>query len=121
MKRGETGRKGEEEAEKHLQEKGFCILKRNFKNKYAEIDIIAQDKKEKEGLVFVEVRSTSVDYFGTPEETISKKKIRKLKQNALAYVTFEKHNGPYRIDIICVSFYENGELKSINHYENITN
>ena len=118
MKKGEIGRKGEEAAEEHLKEKGFRVLKRNYKNKYAEIDMVA---KKGEETVFVEVRSTSTEYFGTPEETVNQRKIEKLKKNVLAYTTFENVEGPFRIDLICVSFNRKGELEEIKHYENITN
>ena len=89
MKKGEIGRKGEEAAEEHLKEKGFRVLKRNYKNKYAEIDMVA-----KKG-----------------EETVNQRKIEKLKKNVLAYTTFENVEGPFRIDLICVSFNRKGELE----------
>ncbi|MCK4948091.1 MAG: YraN family protein [Candidatus Aureabacteria bacterium] len=39
-----TGSLGESIAKKHLKRKGYDILKQNYKNKYAEIDLIARDK-----------------------------------------------------------------------------
>jgi len=48
----EMGKKAEDLAVKALVKKGFQIIKRNFQNKFGEIDIIAKDK---DILVFVEV------------------------------------------------------------------
>ncbi len=70
-----TGKRGEEIAKEYLEKKGYKIVERNYKTKYAEIDLVAKRKNE---LVFVEVRTKIGDYFGTPEETIDKRKLRKL-------------------------------------------
>jgi len=111
-----TGEKGEEVASDYLKRKGFDILERNYKNKHSEIDIVAK----KEGvLVFVEVRSTNSLFFGTPEETIDFRKMRKLEKNALAYTFFNDYEGEYRVDVVTVVFEEN-KIKEINHYENVT-
>ena len=42
MKGGEAGRFGENEACRYLIEKGYEILARNYRSRYGEIDIIAQ-------------------------------------------------------------------------------
>jgi len=61
----EFGKRGEKLAEDHLISKGYKILKKNWRFKRAEIDIIAKDK---EGiLVFVEVKTRSYTYYGEPE------------------------------------------------------
>ncbi len=116
MKNLETGKKGEEEAKEYLKRKGYKVLKKNYKNKYGEIDIIVQKSDE---LVFVEVRSKTERDFGTPEETVKEKKKKKLKQNALAYTTFNNYEGFYRIDLICIVFSKKGSLLRITHYEDM--
>lgn len=118
MKRGEVGKKGEKIVSDYLKEKGFQVLFQNYKNKYMEIDIIA---KKNDVLHFVEVRSTATDFFGTPEETVRHKKIKKIKQNALAYITFQKYRGEFSVDLACVFFSKNGEVEKINYYESIIN
>ncbi len=105
-------------AEKYLRKKGFSVLERNYKNKYGEIDIIAQSG---DVLVFVEVRSSSTQNFGSPEETVDHKKMEKMKKNALALTTLWKWEGACRLDLVCVFLYKNGELKKVEHYEDITN
>ncbi len=112
----ELGRTGEDIAEKYLIKHGYEILKRNLKTKRAEIDIIA---KKNGILVFIEVRSKTNNNFGTPEETINKKKRWKLEQNARGYVSFKKYQGIYRIDAICIIFDKDRKVEKLNHYENI--
>ncbi len=109
------GDKGEDIAENYLKKKGYKIIERNFKTRSLEIDIIA----EKENiLVFVEVRSKTKNNFGTPEETIDFKKLRKLKSNAEKYINYKKYNGVCRIDAICIIFKNKNKVK-LNHYKNI--
>jgi len=96
-----------------LKEKGYLILERNFANRFGEIDIIAKDK---DILVFVEVKAkTGVD-FGLPEEMVNKKKLEKIRHMALIYTQGE--NLPSRIDIIAIVF-DNNQLLRLTHYENV--
>ena len=90
----EVGRIGEELAREFLKKQGYKIIEQNYKTKYAEIDLVAIYKEE---LVFIEVRTKVGENFGTPEETINKKKMRKLRSNAIAYTSIKKWNGFLRI------------------------
>ena len=111
-----TGRMGQEIAREYLEKKGYKTIEQNYKTKYAEIDLVSRDKNE---LVFIEVRTKRGEDFGTPEETINNKKMRKLWGNAKAYTVFKKWQGPYRVDAICVVLRYNNKIERINHYENI--
>jgi putative endonuclease len=112
----EVGKRGEDLAEEYLKKEGYCVLAKNYKNKYGEIDIIINKGKE---LIFVEVRSKTEEKFGSPEETVKKKKKEKLEKNALAYTAFHNYNGAYRIDLICVVFSAKGNVLRITHHKNI--
>ena len=114
-----TGQIGEEIAKKYLEQKGYKILEQNAKSKFGEIDLIAQDKKE---LVIVEVRTKIGDMYGTPEESLTKKKLHKLKLNAISYVARKKWKGDYRIDAVCIvlAYGEDNKAEKIEHYKNIT-
>jgi len=113
----DTGRRGEEIAKEYLEKKGYKIIEQNYKTKYAEIDLIA---RQKEDLVFVEVRTKTGEDSGSPEETINKKKLKKLLGNAIAYVARTKWKNAYRIDGICIVLKKDHSLERLNHYENIT-
>ena len=43
----------------------------------------------------------------------------RLQRNAAAYIHRKKHNGPYRIDAVCLVIDEHEGLRRIDHYENI--
>ena len=110
----EMGKKAEDLAVKALVKKGFQIIKRNFQNKFGEIDIIAKDK---DILVFVEVKAKSGIEFGLPEEMIGKGKLAKIRHMATIY-----NNGKEvkcRIDIVAVVLDLEGNLFRLTHYENV--
>ena len=113
-----TGQIGEEIAKRYLEDKGYKILEQNAKNKFGEIDIVAQHKKE---LVFVEVRTKIGDIYGRPEESLTKKKLRKLRLNAISYVVRNNWKGDYRIDAVCIvlSPSKHNVPEVVEHYESI--
>jgi len=111
-----TGKLGEDIAKKYLESKGYKIIEQNYKTKYGEIDLVAKKRNE---LIFVEVRTKKGENFGTPEETIDKKKLRKLWGNTKAYAAWKKWQGPYRIDAVCLVLKYDNAVERINHYESI--
>jgi len=113
----EVGRSGEAVAKQYLQKNGYNIIEENYKTKYSEIDLIARDKNT---LVFLEVRAKSGELFGTPEESITRNKVRTLIKNANAYVARKGYNKNYRIDVVCVVFRKDKQVRRISHYKNIT-
>jgi Holliday junction resolvase-like predicted endonuclease len=57
--------------------------------------------------------------FGAPEESLNKKKLRKLWLNARGYINFKKWQGPYRIDAVCIVLNPDNTINRLNHYPNI--
>jgi len=113
----QTGNIGEDIAQKYLKDQGYKILERNFKTKYAEIDLVAKQKDE---IIFVEVKTRRGLNFGSPEEALTKKKLSKLWLNAQGYINFKKWQRPYRIDAICIVLNPDNTVNYFNHYQNIT-
>lgn len=74
---------GEEIAAEHLVGAGYKILERNFRCPLGEIDIVARDR---ETLVFVEVRSRRTDNYGSPLESVGFSKQKKLSLVAAYYL-----------------------------------
>ncbi len=81
------GASGEQQAAEFLKEKGYKILETNFSNKIGEIDIIAKDK---EFVVFVEVKARSSKAFGLPSEAVNFHKQQKIRKVALSYLKSKK-------------------------------
>ncbi len=110
-----TGRSGEDVAARTLQDKGYTILERNFGSKFGEIDIIAKDKNT---LVFVEVKAKTGIAFGSPEEMVGRGKLQRIRNMATIYM-----NGTSvscRIDVVAIVLGDNNEVVRLTHYENVT-
>ena len=114
------GKEGEEIARKHLEESGFELIEANYSNDIGEVDLIMKDK---EWLVFVEVKLKIGDKFGNPEEMIGKNKINQIKRVAQIYLmlnqNLKRQFVKYRIDAVCIVKGINGEIERIKHYRNI--
>lgn len=110
----QTGKLAEDLATQALTAKNYQILQRNFQNRYGEIDIVAKDK---EILVFVEVKAKKGLNFGSPEEMINPFKLKKVQNMAIVYM--KGQNLPCRIDVIAVVLSATDELISLTHYENV--
>ncbi len=99
MFRRSRGKEAENIACKFIKRHGLKVIKKNFRSKFGEIDIIALDKNT---LVFLEVRSVSSLKFGLPEESITSSKKRKLVNTAQVFIknneTMKKYS--YRFDFI---------------------
>lgn len=121
-----VGKMGEEIAAKHLRQKGYKILEKNWKTKFGELDLIASKNPPDGGqaiLVFVEVKLKIGDDFGTPEEMITPRKLQQVQNTAISYLqqnpNIERMHSGYRIDAVCMVLDDNREIVRIHHYENI--
>ena len=111
-----VGQIGEDLARKYLEERGYSILEQNYKTRYSEVDLVAEKNGE---MIFVEVRTKVGENFGTPEDTLNRKKLSKVRFNALSYAGYKKWQGPIKIDAICIVLNPNHTVLRLNHYENI--
>ncbi len=112
------GEIGENLAIKFLEKNGYKILERNFRSKFGEIDIIAQDKNT---LVFVEVKTRLNNKFGLAEEAITPWKIEKIIKAGEYYkLLHPKLPESLRIDAVCLNFSPFGNLEKIEIFKNIS-
>ncbi len=102
----EIGKKGEELAVDFLRTQGLQILERNWRFRKLEVDIIAKDK---EVLVFVEVKTRSSKYFGEPEEFVDAKKEQFLSKAAVEYMALVKHDWAIRFDVVAILLKNNNQ------------
>jgi putative endonuclease len=116
MDRQEVGKLGEQAARKFLKKRGYRIRETGFRCRHGEIDIIAQ---RKDYLVFVEVRTKSNLEFGTPEESITQAKKKKLIALALTYTSTHQNLPPlWRIDVVAIELDDKGKTRRIELIEN---
>src|SRR3972149_3046541 len=73
--RRSVGKRGEEEAARFLQKRGFAILDRNVRSRLGEIDLVARDGK---ALVFVEVKTLRERDGDPPQAAVGQSKQRRL-------------------------------------------
>jgi putative endonuclease len=109
-----TGKRAEDKAAHYIQEKGMIILERNYRSKFGEIDIIANDENT---IVFVEVKAKVGAGFGLPEEMINKNKLQKVRNMAAMYLGGKLI--ACRIDVIAVVFDDAEAVTRLTHYENV--
>lgn len=92
------GKKQEAIAQNFLKKKGYKILESNFSTKIGEIDIVAKDKNV---IVFVEVKYRTTDGFGLPREAVNSYKQNKIKKVATLYLKINKlEEKDIRFDVI---------------------
>lgn len=112
------GNAAEDLACDYLRKLGLKILERNYLIRGGEIDIIARDKEE---LVFVEVKARWSHKFGEIEESITPWKIKTLLKTALFYTLKIKWGErPYRIDALFIDYTFDKENPKIELLRNIT-
>ena len=112
------GKQGEDKAKNYLKRRGYHILECNYRTKAGEIDLIA---KEKDCLVFVEVKTRTTEEYGTPAEAVSFYKQQHMVKSAQYYLA--RHGGECecRFDVIEVRMSAKGwfRLARINHLKNV--
>lgn len=116
MLKRDIGNKGEDIAVKVLKKKGYRIIERNFNAPgMGEVDIVA---KEKEYLVFVEVRLRKNILHGSGAETVDIFKQKRLIKAALMYMKVNNLNYvPVRFDVVSITGDPDGEY-SVEIIEN---
>lgn len=95
-----TGQAGENRAAAYLQQNGYVIVRRNYRHRRAEVDIIAQKENL---LVFVEVKTRGTDRYGYPEEAVGLRKEALLLSAAEAYIEESDWQHEVRFDIIAIT------------------
>jgi putative endonuclease len=96
----EIGKKGETVAVRYLKKQGYRIVEQNYRSKVGEIDIIARDKQS---LVFVEVKTRSSRSFGSPKWAITPKKQKAISMAALYYLKMTNQNDvDARFDVVSI-------------------
>ena len=115
------GKLGEQIVRDYLIKKGYRIIRQNFQTRFGELDIVAGKDNL---LIFIEVKLKVEADFGRPEEMITQKKLRQVKNTAEIFLMQEKtylsNFKQYRIDAICIILNQDMTVKEIRHYENLT-
>ncbi len=112
LNKRKLGKLWERKAADYLRNEGYLILFFNYRTRYSEIDIIAQDR---EALVFIEVKYRRGNAQGNPLEAVDFRKQRRITDAALCFL---KEKG-YNIDKTSIRFDVIGILgNEITHIKN---
>jgi len=90
MKRNDKqqkGQAGEDQALRFLNKAGLTLLERNYRSRWGEIDLVMRDKN---CIVFIEVRVRSNAGFGGAAASVDSRKQEKLRKTALIYLQQHK-------------------------------
>jgi len=110
MNNRELGRAGENMAAEILKLQGYRILKRNYRCKTGEIDIVASKNRD---ITFFEVKTRMTDECGRPCEAVDFRKQERIRKLAEYYLQEVGRMGysPHNI------YFDVIEIE-INHIEN---
>lgn len=106
------GKYWEKMVAEYLDHKGYVILFMNYRTRYSEIDIVAQDREE---LVFIEVKYRKTASAGNPLEAVDLRKQKRIRNAALYFLSdndYDIENTAIRFDVIGILD------KEITHIEN---
>lgn len=107
MTKLELGKIGEDKVCEFLKQKHYYIIKRNFRCKSGEIDIIAIDREE---LVFVEVKTRCSKNYGEAREAVDWSKKKSIKRAADFFIyKYHQDQKFIRFDVIEV-YVKNGKF-----------
>nr|WP_314859015.1 YraN family protein [uncultured Undibacterium sp.] len=94
-----TGDEGENQALQYLLAEGLQLVQRNFLCKGGEIDLIMRDRQH---LVFVEVRKRRSAQFGGALASVTPTKQRRLTHAAQVYLQAIKPQPACRFDLVTI-------------------
>ena len=114
-----VGQFGEDIAQKYLVKHGYKIIERNVQASHKEIDIIA---KQKDLLVFVEVKTRTSNKYGQADESMNFRKSKNLRQAIKKYLGNANNKIYYRdirADLIAIDIDKTKKIAKIKHYKDI--
>jgi putative endonuclease len=111
------GKWGEEVALEHLLGRGYYLVARSIRSRFGEIDLIVKDKNF---IVFVEVKTRKNSSFAHAREYVGKLKQRKIIATASYWLSKRSYKLQPRFDVIEVYAPDGAETKDpeIIHIDN---
>ena len=110
------GKTGEDYVCKYLRKKHYKIVELNMRNRYSEVDIIAENKQY---IIFVEVKTRTSAGTIRPLDAVNSQKRNKIMRAARYYLSCSnKTRKQPRFDVAEVFLNSDNKLESINYIEN---
>lgn len=93
----DKGLAGESQALLYLKKQGMQLVHKRYRSPAGEIDVIMRDR---DTLVFVEVKLRHTGSRGDGLMAVTQKKQRRIVKTALYYLSEHGHEGPIRFDVV---------------------
>ena len=107
---------GENIVEKYLEKNGYKIISKNFKCNYGEIDVVFKDKDE---IVFGEIKSRNGIKYGYPAESVTNFKRKHIFNTSKYFLYINKlFDSNIRFDVIEV-YFQHHKSPIINHIKSV--
>lgn len=111
----QKGNQGESFAAAYLERSGYTLLERNWRFRHWEVDIIAS----KNGFLhFIEVKTRYSLRYGRPEESITREKMKHLRNAAEEYQYLHPEWKYIQFDVVAITLL-NEEIKEIFLIEDV--
>ena len=110
------GRWGEGIAAEYLRKKRYTIVAANYRCRFGEIDLIAENRQY---LVFVEVKLRKSAAFAEAMEFVDRRKQERLKETAAIYLSQNEKQKQPRFDVIEIYAPEGTQTRkpTVRHWE----
>ena len=95
----------------YLEQKGFCVVAKNYRYRRNEIDLIV---RQGQTLVFVEVKLRKNTGYGHPESFVSPSQVNRITEAADHYLHETDWEGAIRFDIVAITLRPH---LSVEHFE----
>lgn len=116
MNTWQLGKIGEAFAVEYLKNKGYKILRQNYRaGRLGEIDLVAAKGNR---IFFTEVKARTGDSYGTPAEAVSYRKQKTIAKVASCFLKeYSAQDTEVQFDVIEIIMTRDGKLVDINHIE----
>ena len=93
---------GEDLVAEYLRQKGYIVVKRNWRDRYGEIDVIAENR---EHILFVEVKTRMDEPMVGGTEAVTRKKAERIRKTAFSFLSRLYRELTPRFDVAEVTVY----------------
>ncbi len=101
-KSGELGNLGEEMVADYLRKEGYVVIKRNWRDRYGEIDVIAESDTH---IIFVEVKTRKENALVGGIAAVNRSKALRIKLAATSFLNRLKRPLTPRFDVAEIIVY----------------
>lgn len=114
MNKAKTGKLGELAVARYLREHGYTVLTANYRCRFGEIDIIAENTAY---ICFVEVKTRGESMRYAPADAVDARKRQRILTTAELYLAQNPSPKQPRLDVAEV-FTQDGEVVKIHYIRN---